>query len=234
MTQPRLVATVDVEELSNLEYVDRHFEPGEHGEVRLFLDRDMATQDERYGISRAADELEVELLREGMQPWQGEPLVELDWNARTVHIRFVAFETDTPQGSPSAFVMAAFLIAPVMIRGAGFLVRSRGVASLLAKVPWVGKLPTVVSRTPGASKVFSLVRKARKVPIVGKALGFAEIAGAGAAIWVMLDTNQRIEILKWPGKIARKATEALIGAVGAPIVIGIAAVGIGVVLLTRR
>jgi hypothetical protein len=84
MTQPRMVATVDVEELANLEYVDRHFEPGEHGEIRLFLDRDLATQDERYGISRAADELEAELLREGMQPWQGEPLVEVDWSALTL------------------------------------------------------------------------------------------------------------------------------------------------------
>jgi len=62
----------------------------------------------------------------------------------------------------------------------------------------------------------------------------AELVGAGAAIWVMLDTNQRIQILKWPGKIARKATEALIGAVGAPIVMGIVAVGIGAVLLSRR
>ena len=233
MTQPRMVATVDVEELANLEYVDRHFEPGEHGEIRLFLDRDLATQDERYGISRAADELEAELLREGMQPWQGEPLVEVDWSARTVHIRFVAFETDTPQGSPGAFVMAAFLIAPVMIRGASVVMRSGTVMKLLARIG--GRFPTLGSNAAWASKVFSVVRSAlTRIPGARRLLGIVEITGAGAAIWVMLDTNQRIEILKWPGKIARKATGALIGAVGAPIVIGIAAVGIGVVLLTRR
>lgn len=246
MTQPRLVATVDVEELSNLEYVDRHFEPGEHGEIRLFLDRDLATQEERYGISRAADELEAELLREGMQAWPEEPLVELDWNARTVHIRFVAFETDTPQGSPGAFVMAAFLIAPVMIRGASVVMRSGSVARLLARIG--GRFPTLGRNSAWASKVFSVVRSAlRRSPFARKLLGIAEIAGAGAAIWVMLDTNQRIEILKWPGKMlakgAGKVGEALldrarelIEEAGKPMIIGIGvvAVGIGIVLLTRR
>ena len=247
MTQPQLVATVDAEELSNLAYVDRHFEPGEHGEIRLFLDRDLATQEERYGISRAADELEFELLQEGMQPWQGEPLVELDWNARTIHIRFVAFETDTPQGGPGAFVMAAFLIAPVIIRGASVVMRSGTAIRLLARIG--SKFPSIGRNSAWASKVFSVVRgalsKLKKIPFVGKFLLGAELAGAGAAIWVMLDANQRIEVLRWPGKMltkgAEKVGEALldrlrefVAEAGKPMIIGIGVVVVGGALLLMK
>ena len=244
MTQPQLVATVDAEELSNLAYVDRHFEPGEHGEIRLFLDRDLATQEERYGISRAADELEFELLQEGMQPWQGEPLVEVDWNARTVHIRFVAFETDTPQGSPGAFVMAAFLIAPVMIRGASVVMRSGTAIRLLARIG--SKFPSIGRNAAWASKVFSVVRGAlTRIPGARRLLGITEIVGAGAAIWVMLDANQRIEVLRWPGKMltkgAEKVGEALldrlrefVAEAGKPMIIGIGVVVVGGALLLMK
>ena len=239
MTQPQLISEIDVSSLAGLSDVDRYFSEGEYGEVRLFLDSQLATSAERDTVFEAADELEGELLDDGMQPWEGQRLVHVDWPARRISIRFIAQASDNPQGGPSAFVMAAFLIAPVIIRGASYLARSSRVLRFLGRVPGLKRIPSYVTSVPGAAAMFKLLRGAMKVPIIGKLFVAAEIVGLGAAIWVMLDERQRIQILKWPSRMVTKAvgeitsgiTSGIIGAVGAPVLIGAAVLGIGVALL---
>lgn len=242
MTQPRVVANVTVQDLSGLEAVDRYFEAGEYGEVRLPLDRDIATETQRNGTYQAVYALEAELKRDGMKPWPGERLVRLQWSARTISIRFVAQSRASPLGPPGAFVVAAALIAPAVIRGAVFLKNSSTVARLLARVPGLSRLPSYINRMPGASKVFNIVRKAAKFPVVRRILNITELVGAGAAVWVMLDENQRIAVLKWPGKMlakgAGKAGEALLDQfrefvekAGKPMIIGIGVVAVGVAIV---
>ena len=90
--------------------------------------------------------------------------------------------------------------------------------------------------------VFNIVRKAAKFPGVRRAINVAEWVGAGAAVWVMLDTDQRIAVLKWPGKMlakgAGKAGEALLDQfrefvekAGKPMIIGIGVVAVGVAIV---
>jgi hypothetical protein len=235
MTQPQLISEIDVESLSGLSDVDRYFAEGEYGEVRLFLDSQLATSAERDTVLDAADELEAELLDDGMRPWEGQRLVDVDWPSRRISIRFIAQASDNPQGGPHAFVMAAFLIAPVLIRGASYLARSSKVLSFLGRVPGLRRVPSYVTSVPGAAAMFKLLRRAMKLPVIGRFFVAAEIVGLGAAIWVMLDENQRIQVLKWPGRMAAKAagaiTSGLIGAVGAPMLIGVGVLGIGAALL---
>jgi|TARA_Y100000310_G_scaffold283882_2_gene306182 hypothetical protein len=88
----RRIGTIDTDNLSGLEDIDRQiasFKSGERGQISIPLDRDIAIGEEYSNFSRGANSMNGELVSQGLRPWPGETkIVQLDWRNRMVYIKF--------------------------------------------------------------------------------------------------------------------------------------------------
>jgi len=236
MVTPRLLTQVQADNLAGLAGADAYFNDGDYAEIRLPLDRSLATSDTFSDIAKSVKELNRELLsgeeNPPMKRWPNYTKVAfLEWNERRVIIRYIAEEQDagTVSSTPS-LIIGVILLIPILIKAAVWIFRIPGVRPLIARfgVPAAARIGSL----PGASLFFKALQLGMKTSLVRRALLALNIVSFGALIFTFLDTDQMIDVLMWPvEKVIDPIKKGLKG-IGAPILIGIAVIGVGVILLS--
>jgi hypothetical protein len=195
----------------NLRNIERNFQPGEYGEVVFKVNAQLASTAGREALQDSVNALDGELRSEGMQAWPSENLVSLDWANKKISIRFVQtsrpsslYQTPSYIGIAIMGARAGAAAAPVIARG-GFLRWMIGLARSAG-----AKFRSIGSRLTRSNAI--------------------ALAGTGLLVWSMIDLGSLVEVFKWAG---RQVGGLLKDALGLPLLIGIGAVGVGLVLVSR-
>jgi len=199
-------ATEDLD--SDLSRIERHFQPGEYGEIVFRLDRNQANEAGQDSVQKSTRALSSELAQQGMVSWPGQSLATLDWNAKKVSIRFIDQATPSAHRStPSYFIFAIHAARAAAVIGArtGF---------------WA-----IILR--GLTRTGAIFRKIGGRITRGNAV---QAIAAGLLIWSLIDIGSLVEVFKWTGKQVGGLAKELLGA---PLLIGFGVLAVGLVLMSR-
>ena len=104
----RRIGTILTDDFSGLEAIDRQiasFKTGERGQINIPLDREIAVSEEYRNFVSGANQMNGELVNQGLRPWPGETkIVILDWRNRMVYIKFAVSGYGGFSYTPSALV----------------------------------------------------------------------------------------------------------------------------------
>ena len=215
-TAVRAMGSGTLKDIGKLENINRLYQPGDMGEMQLFLGPNAT---DRVEVNEAASELEKNLRKQGMKPWPNRrEIVTVDWPARTIRLFFEAVAVSS--GSGVRGVPQAVGISPVIGLGAvigALMLASKiafGISLILTALKAFGvPIPDRISRISDAvllvtSMAFAY-RYLRGVKFLGKAIRMIPkryLLGAGLLIFVLLKPGTAWKALKY---VFRKAKEAL-------------------------
>ena len=199
-------ATEDLD--ADLSRIERHFQPGEYGEIVFRLDRNQANEAGQDNVQKSTRELSSELAQQGMVSWPGQSLATLDWNAKKVSIRFI------DQATPSAHLSTPsyFIFAVQAARAAAVVGVRAGFWAFLLR---------------GVTRTGAIFRKIGGGITRGSAVN---AIAAGLLIWSLIDIGSLVEVFKWTGKGVGKAAKELLGT---PLLLGFGVLAVGLVLMSR-
>jgi len=104
----RRIGTITTDDFAGVEEIDRQiasFKTGERGQITIPLDREIAVSEEYRNFVSGANQMNGELVNQGLRPWPGETkIVILDWRNRTVYIKFAVSGYGGFSYTPSALV----------------------------------------------------------------------------------------------------------------------------------
>ena len=197
---------------SELRGIEREFQSGEFGEVVFQLNRE-ASEIAGYDlVSEDTRNLSNELARQGMVPWPDKELATLNWGSKTVSIFFV--QTETPSSmyqTPAVFVAAAIFAA-------------RAAAVAVPVIARGGILRWIVQFIRGTGAKFAALGRGMSR---SRALG---LATTGLLIWSLVDIGSLAKVFKW---IVKAVAKAVVNLLKEPIFLGMAIMGLGLILATR-
>ena len=219
--EPVTLATGTLEQM-DLDALASLYQPGELGELQLYLRIDLEESD-RPDVEAAVLELDQQLLSRGAKPWPGEgTIASLNWGNRTVYLRF----TNNP------FFLA---LAGALVAAATIIV---GLAAMVNVMEDLGvPLPEVI--TSWADAITVAVAIALVVLVLRRfGIPLSLLAVGGFLIFALLQPDFAWKAIKW---VARQVTDVIGGILDAflrseaavPLLM-VAAGGVGVYLVARR
>jgi len=226
MVTPQHVANINVDSLEGLAEVDEdYFEVGDQAEIRLPLDPEIATEDQKGRLQNTVWHMNKEFLQgeygPPSTPWPGHrDVVFLFWDEGYVSIRYLVTETQ----------VSVLSLTPGAV---GFAMPLLQLAREGARFGWItarlSRMIPGISRRVGDLRNWSLLRGALKSWPIRKLFLALQIYTYGSIIFAFIDADDVIKVIKWAGK---KAIGIGLKGIGAPTLIGIAVIGVGVILLS--
>lgn len=213
MAQRTKVASFPVTEDMDfgLRRIEREFEEGEFGEVVFRLNRKAAETATFNLVSEDVDNLSDELERRGMTSWPGKELVTLNWDSKTISIRFVQTRTPYSMYQTPAFIGFALIAARAAAASRPILASRGFFGNILRRIPGIGSKFLRLGQGLTRSSALLLV-------------------GGGLLVWSLIDPGSLVEVFKW---VFEKAKEAATELLKSPLILGAVVLAVGVVLILR-
>ena len=219
------VGSGTLKDIGKLENINRYYQPGDIGEMQLFLGPNATSLSD---VNEAATELEENLRKQGMKPWPNRSkIVLVDWNARTVRLLFEA--------TPAKGVRGPSPIGVIPVIAVGGVVGAMMLASRIAF--GISALITALNMIPGVTVPKRIAQIADAVLLI-TSMGFAYkilrgnrllrrispkwIFGGGLLIFVLLKPGTAWKAFKYT---AGKVKDALPDVNFGPLMIAGLAIG---------
>jgi hypothetical protein len=196
---------------SSLRGMDQYFSEGEYGELVFKVNKDKAREVGREYVEDDAKYLSAQLESLGMVPWDDHDLVELDWSSMVFRIRFVQTETPSRMYQTPSYVAGAIIAARGVAIGAPILARTPLWRAIILAFGKIGSKLFKIGGGLTRTSAFTLI-------------------GTGLLVWSLIDQDSLVELFKWLGKQTGNVLEQVFGF---PVLIGIGAVAVGVILVSR-
>jgi len=208
MTLPHvLVGVADKEQLQNFNtFPVNVFNPGDLGEFRMHMDPELAREQDLEDFQQATDELNSELLADGMLPWPGQTRVAfLDWKRRQVRV-FFQEPAAAASFTPAVFIaLAGLTLIAQMLNAIKLVALITGLITLLNSLPIISRfIPGTVASVADAvflmTAIFLSIKWLRRFPGFGS-IPIRFLAVGGGLIFIALRPSAAIEIFKTIGNV---------------------------------